>query len=88
MAAVIDKELSVRKLGISLTPQERLEVFGSTSGRSRRQGRAEPRRHYGVAAAAAHVRLYLAQYCHDAIIANCQRAAAGQDHPATRQARR
>ena len=28
MAAVIDKELSVRKLGISLTPQERLEVFG------------------------------------------------------------
>jgi DNA-binding transcriptional MerR regulator len=30
MAAVIDKELSVRKLGISLTPQERLEVFGST----------------------------------------------------------
>ena len=30
MVAVIDKELSVRKLGISLTPQERLEVFGST----------------------------------------------------------
>src|ERR1700733_6801937 len=30
MAAVIDKELSVRKLGISLTPQKRLEVFGST----------------------------------------------------------
>jgi hypothetical protein len=30
MTAVIDKELSVRKLGISLTPQERLEVFGST----------------------------------------------------------
>src|ERR1700733_7424861 len=30
MAAVTDKELSVRKLGISLTPQERLEVFGST----------------------------------------------------------
>src|ERR1700685_3828441 len=29
MVAVIDKELSVRKLGISLTPQERLEVFGS-----------------------------------------------------------
>src|SRR3984885_10939598 len=28
MAAVIDKELSVRRLGISLTPQERLEVFG------------------------------------------------------------
>lgn len=30
MVAVIDKELSVRKLGISLTPHERLEVFGST----------------------------------------------------------
>jgi hypothetical protein len=30
MAAVIDKELSVRKLGVSLTPQERLEVFGRT----------------------------------------------------------
>jgi MerR family transcriptional regulator, thiopeptide resistance regulator len=28
MVAVIDKELSVRRLGISLTPQERLEVFG------------------------------------------------------------
>ena len=27
----------------------------------------------------------LAQYCHDAIIANCQRAADGQDHPATGQ---
>jgi MerR family transcriptional regulator, thiopeptide resistance regulator len=30
----------------------------------------------------------LAQYCHDAIIANCQRAADGHDHPATGQARR
>ena len=30
MVAVIDKELSVRKLGITLTPQERLEVFGNT----------------------------------------------------------
>jgi hypothetical protein len=30
MVAVIDKELSVRRLGISLTPQERLEVFGGT----------------------------------------------------------
>jgi DNA-binding transcriptional MerR regulator len=29
MVAAIDKELSVRKVGISLTPQERLEVFGS-----------------------------------------------------------
>ncbi len=28
MVAAIDKELSVRKVGISLTPQERLEVFG------------------------------------------------------------
>jgi hypothetical protein len=26
--------------------------------------------------------------CHDAIIADCQRAADGQDHPATGQARR
>jgi len=30
MMAVIDKELSARKMGISLTPHERLEVFGST----------------------------------------------------------
>ena len=30
----------------------------------------------------------LAQYCHDAIIANCQRAASGQYHPAAGQARR
>jgi hypothetical protein len=30
MMAVIDKELSARKMGLSLTPQERLEVFGST----------------------------------------------------------
>jgi len=30
MMAVIDKELSARKVGISLTPQERLEIFGST----------------------------------------------------------
>ena len=30
MAAVIDKELSARKMGISLTPRERMEVFGST----------------------------------------------------------
>src|SRR5580692_3621302 len=29
MVAAIDKELSVRKAGISLTPQERLEGFGS-----------------------------------------------------------
>jgi DNA-binding transcriptional MerR regulator len=28
MVAAIDKELSVRKVGVSLTPQERLEVFG------------------------------------------------------------
>jgi hypothetical protein len=30
----------------------------------------------------------LAQYCHDAIIANCQRAADSQHHPAAGQARR
>jgi MerR family transcriptional regulator, thiopeptide resistance regulator len=30
MMAVIDKELSARKMGLSLTPQERLDVFGST----------------------------------------------------------
>lgn len=30
MISVIDKELSVRKVGISLTPQERLQVFGGT----------------------------------------------------------
>lgn len=29
MVAAIDKELSVRKVGVSLTPQERLEVFGT-----------------------------------------------------------
>ncbi|AQZ62605.1 HTH-type transcriptional activator tipA [[Actinomadura] parvosata subsp. kistnae] len=30
MVAAIDKELNARKLGLSLTPQERLEIFGST----------------------------------------------------------
>ncbi|MEV0147171.1 MULTISPECIES: MerR family transcriptional regulator [unclassified Nonomuraea] len=30
MVAVIDKELKARKIGIALTPEERLEVFGST----------------------------------------------------------
>jgi len=30
MTAVIDRELAARKLGLTLTPQERLEVFGST----------------------------------------------------------
>jgi DNA-binding transcriptional MerR regulator len=30
MVTVIDKELSARKMGIRLTPRERLEVFGST----------------------------------------------------------
>jgi DNA-binding transcriptional MerR regulator len=30
MMAVIDKELLARKMGLSLTPQERLEIFGST----------------------------------------------------------
>jgi DNA-binding transcriptional MerR regulator len=31
MMAAIDKELSARRRGISLTPRERLEVFGSTN---------------------------------------------------------
>lgn len=160
MTAVIDKELSVRKLGISLTPQERLGVFGSTplevladEAELRLGGTAEwPQQHrtsgYTVQdwqqllteSASIHQRLLdamnsgvpagdpavmdlaeehrqhtdrwyhdcghevhrqdaqaylandddmppgLAQYCHDAIIANCQRAADGQDHPATGQA--
>jgi DNA-binding transcriptional MerR regulator len=30
MVAVIDKELTARELGMTITPQERLEVFGST----------------------------------------------------------
>ena len=30
MVAVLDKELSARELGLTLTPEERLEVFGST----------------------------------------------------------
>jgi len=30
MIAVIDRELAARKLGMNLTPQERLEIFGST----------------------------------------------------------
>jgi DNA-binding transcriptional MerR regulator len=30
MITVIDRELNARKLGISITPEERLEVFGST----------------------------------------------------------
>jgi DNA-binding transcriptional MerR regulator len=158
MAAVIDKELSVRKLGISLTPQERLEVFGSTpmedlaDEAERRRAPAEwPQQHRTSAYtaqdwqqllaenASIHQRLLdamnsgvpagdpaamdlaeehrqhtnrwyhdcghethrqyaqayldgvgdmtpgLAQYCHDAIIANCQRAADGQDHPAAPQ---
>jgi DNA-binding transcriptional MerR regulator len=162
MTAVIDKELSVRKLGISLTPQERLEVFGSTpledladEADLRLGGTAEwPQQHRtsgytvqdweqlltesasihqclvdamnsGVPAGDPAVmdlaeehrqhtdrwyhdcghevhRQYaqaylandddmppgLARYCHDAIIANCRRAADGQDHPATGQARR
>jgi DNA-binding transcriptional MerR regulator len=159
MVAVIDKELSVRKLGISLTPQERLEVFGSI----RLEDLAdEAERRFGADAqwpqrqrmsgytmqdwqqllaesASIHQRLldamnsgvpagdpvamdlaeehrqhterwyhdcgydihrqyaqeYLAndddhtpglwQYIHDAIIANCQRATHGQDHPAAGQ---
>jgi DNA-binding transcriptional MerR regulator len=159
MAAVIDKELSVRKLGISLTPQERLEVFGGTledladQAERRLGGTAdwtqEQRRTSGYAvqdwqrllaeSAGIHQRLLdamnngvpagdpaamdlaeehrqhidrwyhdcgheihrqyaqaylandddmppgLAQYCHDAIIANCQRAADGHDHPAAGQ---
>jgi MerR family transcriptional regulator, thiopeptide resistance regulator len=163
MVAVIDKELSVRKLGISLTPQERLEVFGSTpmedladEAERRWAGTAEwppqQQRTSGYTVqdwqqlvaenASIHQRLLdamnsgvpagdpavmdlaeehrrhtdrwyqdcgyethrqyaqaylandddmtpgLAQYCHDAIIANCQRAAAGQDRPAAEQARR
>jgi DNA-binding transcriptional MerR regulator len=162
MVTAIDKELSARKLGISLTPQERLEVFGSTpmedladEAERRWGGTAEwPQQHrtsgYTVQDwqqllaenASIHQRLLdamnggvpagdpavmdlaeehrqhtdrwyhdcgheihrqlaqsylandddmppgLAQYCHDAIIANCQRAADGQDHPATGQARR
>jgi DNA-binding transcriptional MerR regulator len=162
MASVIDKELSVRKLGISLTPQERLEVFGSApmedladeaERRAAECGVEWPQQHrtsgYTVQdwqqvlaeSASIHQRLLdamndqvpagdpaamdlaeehrqhtdrwyhdcghekhrqyaeaylandvfppgLAQYCHDAIIANCQRAADGQDHPATGQARR
>lgn len=158
MVAVIDKELSVRKLGISLTPRERLEVFGSTGledlageAELRSGGTAEwPQQQrtsgYTVQdwqkllaeSAGIHQRLldamnngvpasdsaamdlaeeqrqhidrwfhdcgheihrqcaqdYLAndddnapglwQYIHDAIIANCQRADGGQDHPAGR----
>ncbi|MFL6126849.1 MerR family transcriptional regulator [Actinophytocola sp.] len=30
MVAVLDRELAARELGLSLTPEERLEVFGST----------------------------------------------------------
>jgi hypothetical protein len=30
MVAAIDRELNARKLGIALTPEERLEAFGST----------------------------------------------------------
>jgi len=161
LAAVIDKELSVRKLGISLTPQERLEVFGSTlladlaDQAEQRFGAdaewPEQQRTSGYTlpdwqellteSASIHHRLldamndgvpagdpavmdlaeqqrqhidrwfhdcghdthrryaqgYLAnddanapglwQYIHDAIIANCDRAADGQEHPATGQAR-
>jgi DNA-binding transcriptional MerR regulator len=155
MVAVIDKELSVRKLGISLTPHERLEVFGSTpldglAEEAERRFGAEvewpPLRTSGYTvqdwqrvlakAASIHQRLadamtagvpadgpaamdlaeehrqhldrwhcdcdyeihrhvaqaYLAskddmppgfaQYCHDAIIANSQRAGGAHDHPA------
>jgi MerR family transcriptional regulator, thiopeptide resistance regulator len=164
MVAVIDKELSARKMGIRLTPRERLEVFGSTRLEDRAD-RAE-RRWGGTAQwaqrqqrtsgytrhdwlqlrteqASIHQRLLnamndgmpaaspavmdlaeehrqhidrwfhdcgysthcelaevyranerlgrnyddmapgLSQYIHDAIIANCERAADGQDHPAT-----
>jgi hypothetical protein len=157
MVTVIDKELSVRKLGISLTPQERLEVFGSIpleelADEAERGlgGTAEWPRQQRTSAytvqdwqqllaesASIHQRLLdamndrvpaadpavmdlaeehrqhtdrwyhdcgheihrqyaqaylandddmtpgLAQYCHDAIIANCQRAADDQDHPVT-----
>ncbi|MDR8408651.1 MerR family transcriptional regulator [Nonomuraea sp. 3-1Str] len=38
MVAVIDKELAARRMGIALTPEERLEVFGST----RLEDNAEP----------------------------------------------
>jgi MerR family transcriptional regulator, thiopeptide resistance regulator len=163
MVAVIDKELSVRKLGISLTPQERLEVFGSarledladeaerslggtvdwTPEQQRTSGyTVQDWQRLLAESASIHQRLldamsngvlagdpaamdlaeeqrqhidrwfhdcgheihrqcaqdYLAnddgkapglwQYIHDAIIANCQRAADGQDHPAARQAGR
>ena len=161
MAAVIDKELSVRKLGISLTPQERLEVFGSTPMEDLAEeaerglsGTAEwpQQRTSGYTVqdwqellaenASIHQRLLdamnsgvpagdlavmdlaeehrqhidrwyhdcghethrqyaqaylanehdmpagLAQYCHDAVIANCQRAADAQDHAAAGQPRR
>jgi DNA-binding transcriptional MerR regulator len=162
MAAVIDKELSVRKLGISLTPQERLEVFGSTPMEDLAEeaerglgGTAEwpqQQRTSGYTVqdwqellaenASIHQRLLdamnsgvlagdpavmdlaeehrqhtdrwyhdcghethrqyaqaylanehdmpagLAQYCHDAVIANCQRAADAQDHAAAGQALR
>ena len=42
MVAILDKELDARKLGIALTPEERLAVFGSTrlednAGRAERQ---------------------------------------------------
>ena len=30
MVAVIDKELAARELGMTITPEERLEVFGGT----------------------------------------------------------
>jgi DNA-binding transcriptional MerR regulator len=154
MVGAIDKELSVRKLGISLTPQERLEVFGSTlehlaDKAERRVGvdaewAQQPTSGYTVRdwqeivaeSASIHQRLLdamndgmlpadpavmdlaeahrqhtnrwyhdcsheqhrqyaqeyltnigdttpgLGQYIHDAIIANCQRAADGQDNPA------
>jgi DNA-binding transcriptional MerR regulator len=169
MMAVIDKELSARRMGISLTPQERLEVFGSTRLEDH-AGQAEQR--WGGTAlwaqrqrrtvgytkqdwlqlrteqASIHQRLLnamndgvpaadpavmdlaeehrqhidrwlhdcgyethrelaqvyranerlgrnyddmapgLSQYIHDAIIANCQRTAASQDHPAAQHARR
>lgn len=42
MLAAVDKELAARKLGMFLTPQERLEVFGSTRLEDR-AGEAEQR---------------------------------------------
>jgi hypothetical protein len=163
MAAAIDKELSVRKLGISLTPQERLEAFGSTrlediadqaerllggtvdwtqeqhrtsgytvqdwqrllaesasiyqrllnamndgvpAGNPAAMDLAEEQRqhidrwfhdcgheihrHCAQASVAIGDAMPpgLRQYIHDAILANCQRAADGKDHPAAGEARR